>query len=159
MCPCLGPCALPQGPPPPFADINTNTSMCTQVLAALRGTDVPVPRALCLATNASIIGTPFYVMEHVQVNRLIYLANHRLRVQNLALGCRPSQPWNMCRVSPLLWRPYVQADNGLFQSCKLALGEDIVCKCIGLEHYRPTHICREESPQTLAALSLALLRG
>ena len=38
-----------------------------QVLAALRDTDVPVPRALCLATDASIIGTPFYVMEHVQV--------------------------------------------------------------------------------------------
>ena len=38
-----------------------------QVLAALRDTDVPVPRALCLATDASVIGTPFYVMEHVQV--------------------------------------------------------------------------------------------
>ena len=38
-----------------------------QVLAALRDTDVPVPRALFLATDASIIGTPFYVMEHVQV--------------------------------------------------------------------------------------------
>ena len=26
-----------------------------------------MPKALCLATDASIIGTPFYIMEHVQV--------------------------------------------------------------------------------------------
>ena len=38
-----------------------------QVLAALQATNVPVPRALCLATDSSIIGTLFYVMEHVQV--------------------------------------------------------------------------------------------
>ena len=38
-----------------------------QVLAALRDTNVPVPRVLCLATDNVIIGTPFYVMEHVQV--------------------------------------------------------------------------------------------
>jgi len=119
--------------------------MCTQVLAALQGTNVPVPRALCLATNASIIGTPFYVMEHVQVSILIYLINHRLRVQELALGCRPLQPWNMCQCDP---------------KKNLAPGEDIVCKRIGSEHYRPTHICREESPQTPAARrSLGLPRG
>ncbi|EIE24888.1 acyl-CoA dehydrogenase NM domain-like protein [Coccomyxa subellipsoidea C-169] len=37
-----------------------------QVMAALGGTNVPVPRALCLCTDAAIIGTPFYVMQHVQ---------------------------------------------------------------------------------------------
>ncbi|KAL0045391.1 hypothetical protein WJX82_005473 [Trebouxia sp. C0006] len=37
-----------------------------QVLAALKDTPVPVPKALCLCQDAAVIGTPFYVMEHVQ---------------------------------------------------------------------------------------------
>ncbi|KAK9918804.1 hypothetical protein WJX75_007054 [Coccomyxa subellipsoidea] len=37
-----------------------------QVMAALGGTIMPVPKALCLCTDAGIIGTPFYVMQHVQ---------------------------------------------------------------------------------------------
>ena len=38
-----------------------------QVLAALQRTRVPVPPALCLCTDAAVLGTPFYVMGHVQV--------------------------------------------------------------------------------------------
>lgn len=37
-----------------------------QVLKALEGTDVPVPHVLSLCEDNSVIGTPFYVMEHVQ---------------------------------------------------------------------------------------------
>jgi aminoglycoside phosphotransferase (APT) family kinase protein len=37
-----------------------------QVMKALAGTDVPVPRMLLLCEDASIIGTPFYVMEGVE---------------------------------------------------------------------------------------------
>jgi aminoglycoside phosphotransferase (APT) family kinase protein len=36
-----------------------------RVIAALHGTDVPVPRALCLCEDASVLGTSFYVMEYV----------------------------------------------------------------------------------------------
>lgn len=38
-----------------------------QVLAALKDTPVPVPMALCLCQDSAVIGTPFYIMEHVQV--------------------------------------------------------------------------------------------
>ena len=41
-----------------------------RVLAALRNAPVPVPAALCLCENASVLGTPFYVMAHVQVDSL-----------------------------------------------------------------------------------------
>ncbi|EFN52386.1 hypothetical protein CHLNCDRAFT_138837 [Chlorella variabilis] len=37
-----------------------------RVLAALQATPVPVPRVLCLCEDASVLGTPFYVMEHVR---------------------------------------------------------------------------------------------
>jgi acyl-CoA dehydrogenase len=39
-----------------------------QVLAALGNgkTKVPVPHVYCLCTDSSVIGTPFYVMEHVE---------------------------------------------------------------------------------------------
>jgi aminoglycoside phosphotransferase (APT) family kinase protein len=36
------------------------------VMRALQDTQVPVPRMLCLCEDSSVIGTPFYVMEHVQ---------------------------------------------------------------------------------------------
>lgn len=36
-----------------------------RVLAALRDTDIPVPRVLALCTDPSVIGAPFYVMEWV----------------------------------------------------------------------------------------------
>jgi aminoglycoside phosphotransferase (APT) family kinase protein len=36
-----------------------------KVLRALRGTDVPVPEALALCEDASVIGTPFFVMRWV----------------------------------------------------------------------------------------------
>ncbi|MFT4436032.1 phosphotransferase [Caballeronia sp. 15715] len=37
-----------------------------RVIKALDGTDVPVARSRCLCEDASIIGTPFYVMDHVE---------------------------------------------------------------------------------------------
>ena len=37
------------------------------VQAALASTNLPVPRMLCLCTDTSVLGTPFYVMEHVKV--------------------------------------------------------------------------------------------
>jgi aminoglycoside phosphotransferase (APT) family kinase protein len=37
-----------------------------RVLAALRGSDVPVPKTWCLCEDESVIGTAFYVMEHVE---------------------------------------------------------------------------------------------
>jgi aminoglycoside phosphotransferase (APT) family kinase protein len=37
-----------------------------RIMQALDGTGVPVPRMLHYCTDASVIGTPFYVMEHVQ---------------------------------------------------------------------------------------------
>lgn len=37
-----------------------------QILAALGGTDVPVPRVVALCEDADVIGTPFYVMEFMQ---------------------------------------------------------------------------------------------
>ena len=41
-----------------------------RVMAALRNTGVPVPAALCLCEDVSVLGTPFYVMAHVQVGFL-----------------------------------------------------------------------------------------
>jgi aminoglycoside phosphotransferase (APT) family kinase protein len=37
-----------------------------RILKSLENTDVPVPKMMLLCTDPSIIGTPFYVMEHVQ---------------------------------------------------------------------------------------------
>ncbi|EPS29281.1 hypothetical protein PDE_04230 [Penicillium oxalicum 114-2] len=34
-----------------------------QIIQALGSTDVPVPEALCLCEDSSVIGTPFYIME------------------------------------------------------------------------------------------------
>ena len=51
------------------------------VLSALAATPVPVPRVLCLCTDASVAGTPFYVMEHVRVrSQALLLLHQRLRV-------------------------------------------------------------------------------
>src|SRR5204862_203294 len=36
-----------------------------QVMHALRGSGVPVPRTYLLCEDASVIGTPFFVMEYV----------------------------------------------------------------------------------------------
>jgi aminoglycoside phosphotransferase (APT) family kinase protein len=36
-----------------------------RVMKALSGTDVPVPRMVALCEDAEVIGTPFYLMEHV----------------------------------------------------------------------------------------------
>jgi aminoglycoside phosphotransferase (APT) family kinase protein len=37
------------------------------VLEALGGTKVPVPIARALCSNPAVLGTPFYIMDHVQV--------------------------------------------------------------------------------------------
>jgi aminoglycoside phosphotransferase (APT) family kinase protein len=37
-----------------------------RVMSALAGTPVPVPRMLCYCADPAVIGTPFYLMEHVQ---------------------------------------------------------------------------------------------
>jgi len=39
-----------------------------RVLEALGGTEVPVPVARALCTNPAVLGTPFYVMDHVEVH-------------------------------------------------------------------------------------------
>ena len=36
-----------------------------RIISALEGSDVPVARAWCFCDDASVIGTPFYVMAHV----------------------------------------------------------------------------------------------
>ena len=36
-----------------------------RVITALQASEVPVPRTYCLCEDASVIGTPFYVMEYV----------------------------------------------------------------------------------------------
>ena len=38
-----------------------------RILAALANTPVPVPRVYCLCQDDAVLGTPFYVMEHMQV--------------------------------------------------------------------------------------------
>ena len=42
-----------------------------RVMRALQGTDVPVPRMLCLCEDDKVLGTPFYVMAHVD-GRIIW---------------------------------------------------------------------------------------
>ena len=37
-----------------------------RVITALQGTGVPVARTYCLCEDAAVIGTPFYIMAHVQ---------------------------------------------------------------------------------------------
>ena len=74
-----------------------------QVLAALKDTPVPVPRVLCLCQDSAVIGTPFYVMEHVQASQLtvhIQLTLHcraHVYIHTLLLTCVPptsfSQAW------------------------------------------------------------------
>jgi len=45
-----------------------------RIMNALRDTDVPVPRMVCLCEDASVIGTPFYLMECVE-GRIIWDAD------------------------------------------------------------------------------------
>jgi aminoglycoside phosphotransferase (APT) family kinase protein len=37
-----------------------------RVLAALGGSELPVPRVFCYCSDEQVIGTPFYVMEHLE---------------------------------------------------------------------------------------------
>ena len=40
-----------------------------QILAALADTPVPVPQVFCLCQDDSVLGTPFYIMQHMQVRQ------------------------------------------------------------------------------------------
>lgn len=55
-----------------------------RVMQALQGSGVPVPRMLGLCEDASLIGTPFYVME--------YVAGRIFRDAQLP-GCTPADRW------------------------------------------------------------------
>lgn len=37
-----------------------------RIIKALNSTDVPVPKTYCLCEDASVIGTPFYIMEFLK---------------------------------------------------------------------------------------------
>lgn len=39
-------------------------------MQALRQTDVPVPTARALCTDEAVLGTPFYVMDHVKASHI-----------------------------------------------------------------------------------------
>lgn len=58
-----------------------------RVLAALRNTHVPVPAALCLCEDTSVLGTPFYVMSHVQVGSLEVVRKPHMSRQEACQGC------------------------------------------------------------------------
>jgi acyl-CoA dehydrogenase len=57
---------LRKKPPPPTLPSAHAIEREFQVIHALGPTPVPVPRAIHLCENISIIGTPFYLMAHVQ---------------------------------------------------------------------------------------------
>ena len=52
-----------------------------RVLAALGNTPVPVPAALCLCEDDGVLGTPFYVMAHVQVGSQKVVRKPRMSVK------------------------------------------------------------------------------
>ena len=41
-----------------------------RIIAALADTPVPVPRVYCLCQDDSVLGTSFYVMEHIKARPL-----------------------------------------------------------------------------------------
>lgn len=57
---------LRKKPPPPILPSAHAIEREYQVLEALKPTTVPVPEAVVLCEDPSIIGTPFYVMQHVK---------------------------------------------------------------------------------------------
>lgn len=74
-----------------------------QVLAALQRTPVPVPAALCLCTDAAVLGTPFYVMGHVQVGAAGACAyTHGTAVDTLA--CRKLEAACVCPACTIVLR-------------------------------------------------------
>ena len=68
-----------------------------RVLAALRETPVPVPAALCLCEDASVLGTPFYVMAHVQVRSLEVLLCRKWAMPGLPLVRLTAHDQTLCR--------------------------------------------------------------
>lgn len=43
-----------------------------RIIAALSDTPVPVPHVYCLCQDQSVLGTSFYVMEHMRVGTSAY---------------------------------------------------------------------------------------
>ncbi|VAH26529.1 unnamed protein product [Triticum turgidum subsp. durum] len=56
---------------------NSTSSLIDEIVHVLKAlgayTDVPVPKVFCLCTDASVIGTPFYIMEYLE--GALYLNN------------------------------------------------------------------------------------
>jgi aminoglycoside phosphotransferase (APT) family kinase protein len=61
---------LRKKPPGPLLRSAHQVEREYRVIRALRGSEVPVPRALLLCDDASVIGTPFYVMQRA-LGRLV----------------------------------------------------------------------------------------
>ena len=92
-----------------------------RVLAALKDTAVPVPRAVCLCEDDSVLGAPFYIMEHLHVGPL--LAKPLSAVDSVHAG---SRVWHRSTLgnnlavaelqlpatAPLLGRTYNNAGGG-----------------------------------------------
>jgi len=56
---------LRKKPPGPLLPSAHAVDREARILRALEGTDVPVPRVLLFCEDEAVIGTPFYLMEHV----------------------------------------------------------------------------------------------
>ena len=70
------------------------------VLAALARTDVPVPRVFCLCTDPAVLGTPFYVMEHVKVRHIAFLRKDSRRTRAGVAGlCTAGLRWRLPRLA------------------------------------------------------------
>ena len=57
---------LRKKPPGPLLPSAHQVEREYRIIAALHGSDVPVPRPLLLCEDADVIGTPFYIMECVE---------------------------------------------------------------------------------------------
>ncbi len=61
-----------------------------RIIAALADTPVPVPHVHCLCQDDKVLGTPFYVMEHVRVrfSAICYwLPSHRCKPRRVLANC------------------------------------------------------------------------
>ncbi|MFO1169611.1 MAG: phosphotransferase family protein [Hyphomicrobiaceae bacterium] len=82
-----------------------------RVMAALAGTGVPVPRMCHYESDASIIGTPFYVMAHVEGRSVADLGMAELRREDRR-AMAASLLTTLARLHSLDWRLLGLADFG-----------------------------------------------